>query len=242
MPFLLGDHILLRDRYFYWDPPDYYGKPELTRPCRFVDVTHLLLESGDLAGLGHERLIAVAINRQATLGGHDLRQVDGEPECVVQGEDALGIDHLAAARVGGFGEERQSTVEGAEEAVDRAQQALGGLDALVNNAGLTRDTLLVRMSDDQWDDVMQTNLRSAFVCSRRAVREMIRRRKGRIVNIASVHGHKIIPGAFPYPVAKHGLIGLTRSLGIEYADRGIRVNSISPGLIRTPAAETWLAT
>ena len=69
---------------------------------------------------------------------------------------------------------------------------------------------------------------------------MLAREYGHIVNIASVHGHKIIPGAFPYPVAKHGLIGLTRSLGIEYAARGIRVNSISPGLIRTPPAQAWL--
>ena len=94
-----------------------------------------------------------------------------------------------------------STVEGAEEVVDRAQQALGGLDALVNNAGITRDTLLVRMSDEQWDDVMQTNLRSAFVCSRRAVREMIRRRKGRIVNIASVAG--LMSGTTRSPSAAH---------------------------------------
>jgi NAD(P)-dependent dehydrogenase (short-subunit alcohol dehydrogenase family) len=70
---------------------------------------------------------------------------------------------------------------------------------------------------------------------------MLARGAGSIVNIASVHGHKIIPGAFPYPVAKHGLIGLTRALGIEYAARGIRVNSISPGLILTPIAEAGFA-
>jgi NAD(P)-dependent dehydrogenase (short-subunit alcohol dehydrogenase family) len=70
---------------------------------------------------------------------------------------------------------------------------------------------------------------------------MLERGAGNIVNIASVHGHKIIPGCFPYPVAKHALIGLTRSLGIEYAARGIRVNSISPGLIMTESAAAWLA-
>jgi NAD(P)-dependent dehydrogenase (short-subunit alcohol dehydrogenase family) len=70
---------------------------------------------------------------------------------------------------------------------------------------------------------------------------MLAQRAGAIVNIASVHAHKIIPGAFPYPVAKHGLIGLTRALGIEYAAQGIRVNSISPGLILVPRVEAWFA-
>ena len=127
-----------------------------------------------------------------------------------------------------------STVEGAEEAVDRAQQALGGLDALVNNAGITRDTLLVRMSDEQWDDVMQTNLRSAFVCSRRAVREMIRRRKGRIVNIASVAGLIGNAGQTNYAAAKAGLVGFTRALAREIGSRGITVNAVAPGFVVSP--------
>ena len=130
-----------------------------------------------------------------------------------------------------------STVEGAEEVVDRAQQALGGLDALVNNAGITRDTLLVRMSDDQWDDVMQTNLRSAFVCSRRAVREMIRRRKGRIVNIASVAGLIGNAGQTNYAAAKAGLVGFTRALAREIGSRGIRVNAVAPGFVVSPLTD-----
>ncbi len=130
-----------------------------------------------------------------------------------------------------------STVEGAEEVVDRAQQALGGLDALVNNAGITRDTLLVRMSDDQWDDVMQTNLRSAFVCSRRAVREMIRRRKGRIVNIASVAGLIGNAGQTNYAAAKAGLVGFTRALAREIGSRGITVNAVAPGFVVSPLTD-----
>ena len=130
-----------------------------------------------------------------------------------------------------------STVEGAEEAVDRAQQALGGLDALVNNAGITRDTLLVRMSDEQWDDVMQTNLRSAFVCSRRAVREMIRRRKGRIVNIASVAGLIGNAGQTNYAAAKAGLVGFTRALAREIGSRGITVNAVAPGFVVSPLTD-----
>ena len=130
-----------------------------------------------------------------------------------------------------------STVEGAEEVGDRAQQALGGLDALVNNAGITRDTLLVRMSDDQWDDVMQTNLRSAFVCSRRAVREMIRRRKGRIVNIASVAGLIGNAGQTNYAAAKAGLVGFTRALAREIGSRGITVNAVAPGFVVSPLTD-----
>ena len=130
-----------------------------------------------------------------------------------------------------------STVEGAEEVVDRAQQALGGLDALVNNAGITRDTLLVRMSDDQWDDVMQTNLRSAFVCSRRAVREMIRRRKGRIVNIASVAGLIGNAGQTNYAAAKAGLVGFTRAVAREIGSRGITVNAVAPGFVVSPLTD-----
>jgi 3-oxoacyl-[acyl-carrier protein] reductase len=130
-----------------------------------------------------------------------------------------------------------STVEGAEEVVDRAQQALGGLDALVNNAGITRDALLVRMSDEQWDDVMQTNLRSAFVCSRRAVREMIRRRKGRIVNIASVAGLIGNAGQTNYAAAKAGLVGFTRALAREIGSRGITVNAVAPGFVVSPLTD-----
>ena len=130
-----------------------------------------------------------------------------------------------------------STVKGAEEVVDRAQEFLGGLDALVNNAGITKDTLLVRMSDEQWDDVMHTNLRSAFVCSRRAVREMIRKRKGRIVNIASVAGLIGNAGQTNYAAAKAGLVGFTRALARELGSRGITVNAVAPGFVVSPLTD-----
>jgi NAD(P)-dependent dehydrogenase (short-subunit alcohol dehydrogenase family) len=118
---------------------------------------------------------------------------------------------------------------------------LGRIDILVNCAGenVFRDPLTLEPAD--WDRCFDVNLRGAWHCISAALPSMLANGYGHIVNIASVHGHKIIPGSFPYPVAKHGLIGLTRSLGIEYASRGIRVNSISPGLIMTPAAERWLA-
>lgn len=130
-----------------------------------------------------------------------------------------------------------STVEGAEMIVDQAREALGGLDVLVNNAGTTRDNLLMRMSDEQWDTVMNTNLRSAFVCSRRAVRGMIRQRSGRIINIASVVGLRGNAGQANYAAAKAGLIGFTRALAQEVGSRGITVNAVAPGFVISPLTD-----
>lgn len=123
--------------------------------------------------------------------------------------------------------------------VGEARQALQRLDILINCAGVNVFTAPLETTADDWQRCLQTNLMGAWHCIRAALPGMLEAGYGHIVNIASVHGHKIIPGSFPYPVAKHGLIGLTRSLGIEYAARGIRVNAISPGLILTPAAERY---
>lgn len=124
-------------------------------------------------------------------------------------------------------------------AVDSALQAFGGLDVMVNCAGVNVFGDPLATSDTDWHRCLDVNLMGAWHCIRAALPGMLEAGYGHIVNVASVHGHKIIPGSFPYPVAKHGLIGLTRALGIEYAARGIRVNSISPGLILTPAAERY---
>ncbi len=128
-----------------------------------------------------------------------------------------------------------------QRAVIAAQDALGPIDILINCAGVNvfRDPLA--LEDDEWQRCMEVNLKGPYNLIRSVLPGMLARQYGNIVNVASVHGHKIIPGAFPYPVAKHGLIGMTRSLGVEYASQGIRINSISPGLIMTPAAEAWLA-
>jgi len=128
-----------------------------------------------------------------------------------------------------------------ESAVQQALEALGHIDILINCAGINvfRDPLA--LEEEDWQRCMETNLKGPYNLIRSVLPGMKARQYGNIVNVASVHGHKIIPGAFPYPVAKHGLIGLTRSLGVEYAAQGIRINSISPGLIMTPSAEAWLA-
>ncbi len=149
---------------------------------------------------------------------------------------------FAEAKINGIGKMLNVTDGPAVEAlVAEIAAQHGPVAVLVNNAGITKDNLLMRMSDEEWFDVINTNLSAVYRLSKACLRGMMKQRWGRIVNIASVHGHKIIPGCFPYPVAKHALIGLTRSLGIEYARRGIRVNSISPGLILTEAIQNWLA-
>ncbi|WP_158782737.1 SDR family oxidoreductase [Pantoea sp. BAV 3049] len=126
------------------------------------------------------------------------------------------------------------------ECVSETENHLGQPDILINCAGINvfRDPL--SLSEEDWQRCMSVNLQGPLNGIRAVLPGMLARRYGNIVNIASVHGHKIIPGSFPYPVAKHGLIGLTRSLGVEYASQGIRINSVSPGLILTPAAEAWL--
>ncbi|CAJ0710851.1 SDR family oxidoreductase [Ralstonia mannitolilytica] len=120
-------------------------------------------------------------------------------------------------------------------------ERFGGIDVLVNNAGINVFSDPLKLREDDWARCLSVDLEGAWHCARAVLPHMLARGAGSIVNIASVHGHKIIPGAFPYPIAKHGLIGLTRALGIEYAARGIRVNSISPGLILTPIAEAGFA-
>jgi NAD(P)-dependent dehydrogenase (short-subunit alcohol dehydrogenase family) len=116
-----------------------------------------------------------------------------------------------------------------------------GIDILINNAGANVFAEPLQLSDSEWERCFELDLKAAWTVAKAVLPAMLSQGAGSIVNIASVHGHKIIPGCFPYPVAKHGLIGLTRALAIEYAARGIRVNSISPGFILTPQTEAWLA-
>lgn len=107
------------------------------------------------------------------------------------------------------------------------------LDILVNNAGITRDTLLLRMKDEDWDAVLNINLKSAFLCSREAVRPMMKARSGKIVNIASVVGLMGNAGQANYAASKAGMIGLTKTIAKEFAARSINVNAIAPGFIKT---------
>jgi 3-oxoacyl-[acyl-carrier protein] reductase len=135
-----------------------------------------------------------------------------------------------AAEIGGRAV--QADVSNPEEAARLVEEA-GELDVLVNNAGITRDGLIARMSDDDWRSVIDTNLAGAFYTSRAAARGMMRRRAGAIVNVSSVVALRGNPGQSNYVSAKAGLIGLTKALAKELGSRGVRVNAVAPGYIAT---------
>ncbi len=126
-----------------------------------------------------------------------------------------------------------SVFEQADGLVKTAIEKYGDLHILVNNAGITRDGLIMTMSESDWDDVIQTNLKSTFNCCKAAIRHMLRRRYGRIINIASVSGIMGNPGQTNYSASKAGQIGFTRALAREVASRTITVNAIAPGFIQT---------
>jgi 3-oxoacyl-[acyl-carrier protein] reductase len=117
---------------------------------------------------------------------------------------------------------------------EEAEKVLGQVDILVNNAGITHDNLFMRMKDEEWDDVIAVNLTSVFILTRYILRNMMRRRAGRIVNIASISGVLGNPGQPNYAASKAGLVGMTKSLAREVSSRGITANCIAPGFISTP--------
>ncbi|MGI3899683.1 MAG: 3-oxoacyl-[acyl-carrier-protein] reductase [Janthinobacterium lividum] len=128
----------------------------------------------------------------------------------------------------------RSQVEGL---VGQAEGALGSLDILINNAGITRDGLAVRMKDEDWDKVLQVNLTSSFGLARAALKGMMKRRHGRIIGITSVVGVTGNAGQTNYAAAKAGMIGMSKSLAAEVASRGITVNCIAPGFIESPMTD-----
>jgi 3-oxoacyl-[acyl-carrier protein] reductase len=121
---------------------------------------------------------------------------------------------------------------------DLIKEKHGSVDVLVNNAGITRDNLMMRMKDDEWDDIIDTNLTSVFKISKAVLRAMMKKRNGRIINIGSVVGTMGNAGQVNYATAKAGLIGFTKSLAREVASRGITVNTVSPGFIDTDMTQT----
>jgi len=122
---------------------------------------------------------------------------------------------------------------GAPDRLVAAVEATGGLDILVNNAGLTRDNLALRLKDEDWQTVLDVDLTAGFRLIRSALRGMVRRRYGRIVNITSIVGHTGNPGQTNYAAAKAGLVGMSKALAAEVAARGITVNCVAPGFIET---------
>jgi 3-oxoacyl-[acyl-carrier protein] reductase len=146
-------------------------------------------------------------------------------------------DTVAAIRAaGGTAEPIACDVTQSErvgETVDEVIKLWGGLHILVNNAGITRDNVIVRMKDEQWDAVININLRGTFLFTRAAARPMMKARGGRIINIASVSGLMGNPGQVNYSASKAGVIGLTRTVSRELASRNVTVNAVAPGFIAT---------
>jgi 3-oxoacyl-[acyl-carrier protein] reductase len=124
-----------------------------------------------------------------------------------------------------------------EQVVDAILKQFGKIDILVNNAGITRDKLILRMSEEDWDAVLNVNLKGTFNCTRAVVRHMAKQRYGKIVSIASVTGEMGNAGQVNYAASKAGVIGLTKTIAREFAQRGINVNAIAPGYIQTPMTD-----
>ncbi len=130
-----------------------------------------------------------------------------------------------------------SDFEAVKELAKQAEEAMGGIDILVCNAGITKDGLAMRMSDEDFASVIDVNLTSVFVLIRSCLRGMMKQRSGRIINISSVVGTAGNPGQANYVASKAGLAGLTKSLALEVASRGITINNVAPGFIRTAMTE-----
>jgi len=130
-----------------------------------------------------------------------------------------------------------SNLSDVERMVEDILEKLAKIDILVNNAGITRDKLILRMTEEDWDAVLSVNLKGTFNCTKAVIRHMAKQRSGKIVNIASVVGEMGNAGQANYSASKAGVIGLTKTIAREYAQRGINVNAIAPGYIETPMTE-----
>jgi 3-oxoacyl-[acyl-carrier protein] reductase len=174
------------------------------------------------------------------IGGAIARALHGQGATVaLSGTRRAALDELASTlgeRVHVI-EANLSDKEAVEALVPAVEAAMEGLDILVNNAGVTRDNLFLRMKDEEWETVIAVNLTAAFRLSRAAVKGMMRRRYGRIVNIGSIVGATGNPGQGNYAAAKAGLVGMTKALAAEVASRNTTVNCVAPGFIETPMTD-----
>ena len=177
-------------------------------------------------GRGIGRAIVLALGRE---GIKVLINYRGKKESAFETLEEL-------KKLGGEGEIYQADVS-VEEEVEKmfnfVIEKWGKLDILVNNAGITKDNLLIRMKSEEWDQVINTNLRGVFLCTKSALKIMLKQRSGRIINISSVVGLKGNIGQANYASAKAGIIGFTKAVAREVASRGITVNAIAPGFIKT---------
>ncbi|MFN2195154.1 MAG: 3-oxoacyl-[acyl-carrier-protein] reductase [Anaerolineales bacterium] len=180
--------------------------------------------TGASRGIGRAIAFELA-QRGAAVVVNYLNSADAAEEVVAQIEAAGGQASAVQADVSNF--------ESAQALIKKAIDTYGGLDILVNNAGITRDTLIMMMSETDWDAVIQTNAKSTFNCSKAAVRHMMRKRYGRIINITSVSGQIGNAGQTNYSASKAAQIGFTKALAREVAARNVTVNAIAAGYIET---------
>ena len=183
--------------------------------------------------------VAIVTGASRGIGEAILRALAGARATVIgtatsdRGAESIGraLAELGAKGAGRVLDVRDSAACAA--LVEKVQEEFGAVHVLVNNAGATRDNLLARMKDDEWDDVQATNLKSVFVLSRAVLRGMMKARAGRIVNVSSVVGFSGNPGQTNYAAAKAGMVGFSKSLAREVGSRNITVNCVAPGFIET---------
>ena len=191
----------------------------------------IALITGASRGIG--KAIALELGKQgATVVG--TATSENGAECINQ--------YLSKAHIPGMGLVMDvSNTEHITSGIETIQKSLGDIAILVNNAGITRDNLLARMKEDEWDSVLQTNLKSVFYLSRAVLRAMMKARSARIINISSVVGATGNPGQTNYAATKAGMIGFSKSLAKEIGSRNITVNCVAPGFIDTDMTRTLSA-
>ncbi len=186
------------------------------------------LVTGASKGIG--RAIALRLGEQGVNVAVNYNSSPGEADLTVKGLHELGVEAFAV-------QADVSNLDQVSIMVEEVSERFDQIDILVNNAGIISDSLLVRMSDAAWDRVIATNLNGMFYCTRAVVRQMIRHRWGRIINIGSVVGIRGNIGQVNYSASKAGMIGFTKALAKEVATRGITVNTVTPGYISTDTVD-----